>query len=154
MKNHPNWRNVLLKAPIETPKGDDMSRINWTKLLEHEGDALLTWLREAEDGCTRAIRGIWLFIVTKIPELLRHFLTWLYEMFFYVCRVTVRVARFAVLFTLLLGIIFGPLVVYPGIVTGAWAVLAFVGSIYGAQRQIKKHNGAKGFQKEVGHARA
>lgn len=131
-----------------------MSQINWKSLMEHEGDTLLTWLHEAEEGCKRAIYGIWLFIVRKIPALFRHVLAWLQEKFLYACRVAVRVARLAGIFVAWLAIVFGPLVAYAGIVTGAWMVIALAGSVYGVQRQIKKHNNAWPFNKETSHARA
>lgn len=131
-----------------------MSRINWKQLMEHEGDALLTWLRDAEEGCVRAIQGIWLFFVKAIPELFHDFLRWLQKGFLYACRVAVRISRLAALFAAWAVIVFVPVVVYMNFVTAAWAVLAFVGSAYGMQRRIKMKKGATAFQKEARHARA
>lgn len=35
-------------------------------------------------------------------------------------------------------IVFGPLAIYPGIITGLWSALAIAGSAFGVQRQIRK----------------
>lgn len=115
-----------------------MSRITLKALLAHEGDALLTRLHDAEEALKRAIHGIWLFIVKKIPELSRHLLIWLQEKFNYACRVAVRLARVAAFFLALLVIVFAPLAIYPSIITSLWSVLAIAGSAFGVQRQIGK----------------
>ena len=115
-----------------------MSRMNWNRWLEHEGDELLTWLHDSEQAVKRAIHGVWKFLVVKIPELFRHLLVWLEDKCIYACRVATRVARLAGLAMLWLVIVAGPLVVYPGIITGAWAALALAGSWWGLQRRLVK----------------
>jgi hypothetical protein len=117
-----------------------MSPINWKNLLEHEGDAFLSFLERLEDSFIRMIRGIAIFIWKKIPELFRHVLSWLQLKMIYVSRVVVRLGRVAGVFLAWVGIVFGPIAVYPGIVTFAWLTLAIVGSVWGIQRQLKKHN--------------
>ena len=130
-----------------------MSRINWKELLEHKGDALLTLLYDTEKCFWRAIQGIWFFIIKKLPELLRELLAWLYETFFYACRVAIRLSRVIGLFLAWAFLVFIPVSVCPNSYTVAWLLLALVGSVWGAQREFKKHKPAK-INKEVSHARA
>jgi hypothetical protein len=94
-----------------------MSRMNWNRWLEHEGDELLTWLHESEKKAIRALFGIGHFVVRKIPELCRQLLGLLVALGL---------------------IVFGPLGIYPGILTGGWAVVAIVGSWWGLSRQIRR----------------
>jgi hypothetical protein len=128
-----------------------MSCFDWKRWMEHEDDALLTRLHAIEEALKRALRGIAAFIVERIPELCRRLLGWLQEKFTYACRVAVRLARVAAFAVALLAIVFTPLVIYPGIVTGFWAAIAIAGSLYGAQRQIRKHQ-AVWTRKEQFHA--
>jgi len=139
---------------IPESKGEIMKRINWREIFEHKGDAFLTFLHDLEQCCRRAIHGIWLFIVKKIPELFRDLLTWLYETFFYTCRVAVRVARLAGVFAAWLIVVFGPFALFSGPVAVTWAVLAIAGSVYGVQRQVKKQSVVQERQKELFRARA
>jgi hypothetical protein len=112
-----------------------MDRNRW---LAHEGDALLTWLHESEEKAKRAIFGIGHFIVRKIPELFRQWLELLNVKLIYAARVATRVSRVAGLLAALVLIVFGPLAIYPGILTGAWSVVTIVGSWWGLSRQIRR----------------
>ena len=112
-----------------------MSRMNWNRWLEHEGDELLTWLHGCEETAKRAIDGIWAFFREKIPAELRNLLAWSIKKLVYGCRVATRVARIAGLGLAWLAIVGGPLAIYPNCVTGTWAVLASVGSWWGLQQQ-------------------
>ena len=115
-----------------------MSRNKWNDWLEHEGDEVLTFMYTCEVATARAIQGIWFFLVTTIPDFCRHLLSWLSETFVYLCRVATRAARLAGLVLAWLLIVFGPLVFYPGFITGGWSALALAGSWWGVRhRQVK-----------------
>lgn len=115
-----------------------MARFNWKDLHAHEGDALLTWLHESEEKAKRAIFGIGHFIVRKIPELCRQLFEFLHVKLIYAAKVATRISRLAGLLGALALIVFGPLAIYPGILTGGWAVVAIVGSWWGLSRQIRR----------------
>jgi hypothetical protein len=123
-------------------------------LLEHKGDALLTWLHECEECCRRAIQGIWLFIVRKIPNLARNVVIWLEKQCFYALRVAVRASRVAGILIGWLLIVFGPLVFYPGLLTGAWTVLSITGSVWHVRLHIRKNRIASKGGKERIYVRA
>ena len=115
-----------------------MSRTNWNGWLEHEGDARLTGLHDVEQVPKRAISGIWKFPTIKLPELCRHFLVWLEQKCIYALRVATRVGRIAGFALAWLAIVFAPLVISPGIITGGWALLALFGSWWGLQHGYGK----------------
>jgi hypothetical protein len=125
---------------------------NWKHLLEHEGDAILSWLESTEAEFVRMIYGIWLFIRMRIPELFRRFIEWLKEKFAYAFRVVFRLARVVVAFVACVAIVFGPLVVYPNAVTELWLILALTGSVWGYRRQLKNHTLVRPAGKEHDHA--
>jgi hypothetical protein len=131
-----------------------MSRINWSELLEHKGDAVLTWLHECEECCRRGIQGIWLFIVRKIPDLCRHLVAWLEKQCFYALRVAVRASRVAGMLIGWLLIVFGPLAMYPGILTGSWMVLSITGSVWHLRLHFRKSRTTSASGKERVYARA
>jgi hypothetical protein len=120
--------------------------------LKHEGDEILTFLHTVEEGLVRAIHGIWLFIWLKIPELARLLFSWLQVQCIYVFRIALRVARIAGIFIAWALIVFGPVAIYAGILTGLWSALAFGASIWGVQRQLKKHQRVWAAWKERIHA--
>ena len=131
-----------------------MSRINWSELLEHRGDELLTWLHDVEQWCKRAIRGIWLFIVRKLPRLFREFMQWLEKHCFYALRVAVRLSRILGLLACLALIVLGPAIVYPGLLTFCWLVLSVTGAIWYVQTRPLETTTVSLSRKEQNHARA
>jgi hypothetical protein len=118
----------------------------------HEGDETLAFLRKLEQGFLRAIHGIGVFIWKKIPALARRFAAWLRETCAYAYLVGVRVARVVGLFLAWAAIVFGPLILCFGWITGVWTLLALVGSAWGVNRQIRKGQGAWTMWKEDAHA--
>jgi hypothetical protein len=121
--------------------------------MQNEGDELLAFLERLEGTVARMIRGIWTFIWTRIPELLRQFFDWLQLQLFYACRVAVRLSRVAGLFVAWTVLVLGPVYIFPGLLTVAWLLLALAGSVWGGQREIKKHRNQTS-TKETSHARA
>ena len=117
-----------------------MSRMNWKSLLAHEGDVLLTWLHDVEHSLWRMLTGIWAFIRRRIPQFFRSLLDWLNSKAIYAFRVTIRLARIVSIAGAWLAILIAPLAIFPGLLTGAWCIVAVWGSVWGLRRQLKNQN--------------
>jgi len=113
-----------------------MNRMDWNRWLAHEGDDLLTWLHAGEETVKRAITGIGAFFRERIPQVVRQVAAWVRDKCIYGGRVATRVARIAGFGVVWLGIVLGPLAIYPCIITGVWFALALTGSWWGLRHRL------------------
>ena len=118
-----------------------MSRSNWKLWIVGNDDVnqhgILMFLRDIEDFFLRMIRGIVAFLVERVPKFFRVMLDWLHAKFVLSVRIAVRLVRVGIVVISWLAIVFGPITLYPGIVSVNWMVLALIGSVWGLRRQLK-----------------
>lgn len=131
-----------------------MARINWKRVMDHRGDVLLTRLHDLEVELLAGLRGIGHFLVKRVPELLRELEAWMRVQFAYGIRVAIRIGRLLGVILALLAIVFGPLVAFPGFLTGIWAVVAMAGAWWGLDRHSKNLSLKWSVRKEATRARS
>ena len=123
-----------------------MSRINWTYLIGSSNDAsesgLLGFLRDVEVFFVKLIKGIWYFFAEQAPELFRAMLDRLRIAVTYSIRIAVRLVRVGAVVTSWVFIVFGPLWLYPGVITVLMTLFALAGSVYGLYRRDRKKRAA------------
>jgi hypothetical protein len=105
---------------------------------KHNDDSTIKWLRDFESETIRMIRGIWQFIINRLPEIMRDLLHDLYEKMDYAGHVAFRAGRALGVLILWLAITFGPFFLLPWYVSLGWMVIALAGSYYGVQK-IQQH---------------
>jgi hypothetical protein len=108
---------------------------NWMVREEDANDAgIIGVLHSVEAHGVAMIRGIGHFVAVRIPQLLNVSLDWLRKVGHVVARIGVRLLRVAAVITFWLIIVFGPLTVAPGVITGGLTVLGLTGSAWGLRR--------------------
>ena len=113
----------------------------WKKVIgkdDTHDHKILIILHETETVFVRMIHGVATFFVEQLPVLFRRMLSWLYAKFVLTVRIAVKLTRVIAVILAWLCIVFGALVLFPGIISGTWASLAMIASAWGLKRRLKR----------------
>ena len=113
----------------------------WKKVVgkdDTHDHKILVVLHDTETVFVRMIHGVATFFVEQLPILFRRMLSWLYAKFVLTVRIAVKLARVIAVILAWLCIVFGALVLFPGVLSGTWVVLALIASAWGLKRRLKR----------------
>lgn len=123
-----------------------MTRVTWKSVLSHKECSWSTWLHEATVQQWAMLRSIPRFLVTRIPEVLRELFSRIEEAAISCCRVGYHLSKFLGVMVAWLATLALPLILYPGLITFIWLVLAGWGSGWGYLRHQKRAAAARAME--------